>query len=507
MNSRLSVHWTVTPIAILTAVAATYAAQMLSSAPLGEGVPLEFGEGAALLALSAAAFLIALTVRDAGCRHALAWNGIGIAFAAVFAGTLAGFGHIWPGRLAADDIPTLLAWAITGFALRYALGHPRLSPAARNFLLTGFALQSLAFLGDLGKGTLFNFPHALESFTLTAEDFCNLAGLAAYLAGLLLMSLPLLGGPFATAENAAQAGVKAYNSLMTGPGRYVAMLFEDVRYAFWRVRNPDAAFSSYYTDVMCAALDRGRGHVHLGRRQWVKSVLTSSKGKEWTTDDFAERGREIYERVAGYMTMPARTVVEYGCGSLRIGQHFIRSLDAGHFWGLDVTDRFYNDGLALMGEETVADKRPNVAVIDDAALAAARAARPDLVYSIAVLRFVPPVELEIFWRRLLSLMAAHTLVVVEFQMAPSDMRILGKDWAYSEARIRAAIERVLPGTAVRIEVLPREGKPATAWKRAVAIISAQGCDQSAQAALSPSNTASSAVRAARQSPIATTSPS
>jgi len=507
MNSRLRVHWTVTPIAILTAVTGIFAAQMLSSAPFTEGIPLEFGEGAALLALSAASFLMALTAQDPGYRHALAWNGIGVAFAALFAGTFAGFGHIWPDRLAADDIPTLLAWAITGFALRYALGHPRLLPAARNFLLTGFALQSLAFLGDLGNGTLFHFPHAFESFTLSAGDFCNLAGLGVYLCGLLLMSLPLLGGPFAAAENAAEAGIKAYNRLMAGPGRYVAIGIEDVRYALWRLRNPKAEFSSYYADVMCAALDRGRGHVHLGRRQWVKSVLTSSKGKEWTADDFAGRGREIYERLTGYTTIPPRTVVEYGCGSLRVGQHFIRTLDAGHFWGLDVTDRFYNDGLALLGAETVADKQPHVAVIDDEALAAARAARPDLVYSIAVLRFVPPVELEIFWRRLLSLMAAHTLAVVEFQMAPSEMRILGKDWAYSEADIRAVVETVLPGAAVRIELLPREGKPDTAWKRAAAIISAEGCDQITQAALSPSNTASSAVRAARQSPIATTSPS
>lgn len=471
MNSRPGVHWSVTPVAVLTAVTGIFAAQMLSSSPFGEGRPLEFGEGAAMLALSAASFLMALTMQEGrGYRHTLVWNGIGIAFAALFAGTLVGFERIWPGRLAADDIPTLLTWAITGFALRYALGHPRLLPAARHFLLTGFALQSLAFLADLGSGTLFHFPRALQSFSLSADDFCDLAGLGAYLSGLLLMSLPLLGGPFAAAENAAEAGIKAYNRLMTGPGRYVAIVVEDVRYALWRLRNPDAEFSSYYTAVMCSALDRGRGHVHLGRRQWVKSVLSSSKGKEWTPDDFAERGREIYQRLAGYMTTPPRTVVDYGCGSLRVGQHFIRRLDSGHFWGLDVTDRFYNDGLALLEAGTVADKKPHVAVIDDEALAAARAARPDLVYSIAVLRFVPPNELETYWYRLLSLMAVRTVTVVEFQMAPSDMRVLGKDWAYSEAHIREVIATVLPGASVRIEVLPREGKPDTAWKRAAAII-------------------------------------
>ena len=470
MNSPLRVPLMVTPIAILAAVCGLFVLEMLSPAGFGEGLPVEFGEGAALLALSAASFLMALTVSEPGCRHALVWNGIGIAFAALFAGTLVGFGRIWPGLPAADDIPTLTTWAITGFALRYALGHPRLSPVARHFLVTGFALQSLAFVADLGSGSLFHFPHALQSFSLSADDFCDLAGLGAYLSGLLLMALPLLGGPFAAADSAAEVGVKAYNRLMAGPGRYVAMAIEDARYAVWRLRHPHAEFSSYYAAVMCAALDRGRGHVHLGRRQWVKSVLTSSKGKDWTTDDFAGRGRDIYERLSSHISSAASTVVDYGCGSLRVGQHFIRGLDTGRYWGLDVTDRFYNDGLALLGGPTVEEKQPHTAVIDDAALAAARAAGPDLVYSIAVLRFVPPNELSTYWCRLLSLMAAHTVAVVEFQMAPRDMRILGKDWAYSEARIRAAIASVLPGADIRIEELPREGKPSTAWKRAAAII-------------------------------------
>ena len=470
MNSRLRVPLMATPVAILAAVCGLFVLELLSPATFGEGLPVEFGEEAVLLALSAASFLMALTVQEPGYRHALAWNGIGIAFAALFVGTIVGFGRIWPGLPAADDIPTLLTWAITGFALRYALTHPRLSPVARRFLLTGFALQSLAFVADLGSGSLFHFPHALRSISLSADDFCDLAGLGAYLSGLLLMSLPLLGGPFATADSAAQAGVEAYNRLMAGPGRYVAIAVEDVRYALWRLRNPHAEFSSYYAAVMCAALDRGRGHVHLGRRQWVKSVLTSSKGKEWTEDDFAARGREIYERLSRYAAIPPCTVVDYGCGSLRVGQHFIRSIAPGHYWGLDVTDRFYNDGLELLGAQTVAEKQPHVAVIDDAALAEARAARPDLVYSIAVLRFVPPGELKSYWCRLLSLMAAHTVAVVEFQMAPSDMRILGKDWAYSEARIRAVIASVLPSSSVRIEELPREGKPSTSWKRVAAII-------------------------------------
>jgi hypothetical protein len=40
--------------------------------------------------------------------------------------------------------------------------------------------------------------------------------------------------------------------------------------------------------------------------------------------------------------------VDFGCGSLRLGQHAIRYLDRSNYWGVDLTDSFIRAGIDLL---------------------------------------------------------------------------------------------------------------------------------------------------------------
>ncbi len=55
---------------------------------------------------------------------------------------------------------------------------------------------------------------------------------------------------------------------------------------------------------------------------------------------------------------PQDRVIDYGCGTLRLGGHFMRYLDRGGYFGLDVAQDLITMGRELVGEDVIADRAP-----------------------------------------------------------------------------------------------------------------------------------------------------
>ena len=364
MANSLQRQWTVTPLTVMAAVCGICVMEVFASGTFDQGKSVALGEAVAYLVLAGASILAALMALQAGFRQVLTWLLLVAAFAGLFTGAMVGFARLWPHFAANHDIALLISWAITSLALVPALRHSSSTPISRALLLAGFGLQSLGLVLDLGT----------RGWLQTA-DVCGMAGLVAYLSGLVLVSLPATGGDMNSGQQsvAVSAGEAVSDWLNSGPVRHISIAVEEIKCRWWRMRHPDADYAKYYADRIVARLDRGKGHPSLGRQLWKKSVFEKPEG-EWSEDAFARRGLEQFEKVKSLGITPASTVLDYGCGSLRIGQHFIRCLNPGRFWGLDVTDRFYNDGLALLEDGLAAEKQPHLHVIDDDTLAAARSA-------------------------------------------------------------------------------------------------------------------------------------
>lgn len=97
---------------------------------------------------------------------------------------------------------------------------------------------------------------------------------------------------------------------------------------------------------------------------------------------------------------PSQKVVEYGCGALRIGAHFIRRLAPGCFFGLDVISGFYEFGATAIGREIMDEKAPRLHVIDEQGLGLAEAFAADIVFSNVVCVHVHPSETAEYFRNL-----------------------------------------------------------------------------------------------------------
>ena len=428
---------------VFAASALAIASQFLINATMSENGPVEYADGVLNAIIALTLTTIAILAPRRGGLATKVWIFLSLAAWMWLAADVSGFDDWAEAFLVPDDTGTLLVWALTATAILPVLDDRRLPAASRALLGGGLLLQSLAFAADMGDGSVFHLPGLSHMAPEAFFDSIETLSLAAYVAGTLLIAIPLIAAP-----SDGNTSLR-WDLLVSQPGRLLAIAHEDVSWRIWHFSHAGQAFSDYYADNITRKLDRGKAHRTLGRQKWSKEMPNGGSGGR--EDKFGGEGLQHFRTIMDLGVTTGSTVVDYGCGSLRIGQHFIRHLDAGHYWGLDVTDRFFRDGLALIDAGTVAVKTPHLQVIGDATLALARKAKPDIIFSIAVMKHVPEAELDTYWKNILGLMASHTVVFVRCDVADRYLRTAAKNWAHTEEAIRAAIARHAPDRRVTFE--------------------------------------------------------
>lgn len=173
-----------------------------------------------------------------------------------------------------------------------------------------------------------------------------------------------------------------------------------------------------YYDALAEKLKQGTRHSSLGAN--LRGV-----------DDWWSAGKSKFEKLLrGFAIGRDDRVVEYGCGSLRVGAHFIRHLDRGRYFGLDVSQGLVDIGRELLGEALLREKAPRLAAIDERSLAEAARFDAAFVFASAVAYCVQPDENDEFLRNLARL--AHRPGAVLFfdtKMAEPGFPYGGRCWA------------------------------------------------------------------------------
>jgi SAM-dependent methyltransferase len=189
----------------------------------------------------------------------------------------------------------------------------------------------------------------------------------------------------------------------------------------YKRQHPDANYSTFYTTRTAIGLRKGKEHNSLGANIVTKGV-----------SDFWETGAKQAQRlIALGKVSPASRVVEYGCGSLRIAGHFLKLLEPGNFFGLDVISDFYELGIANVGADLIAASKPRLAVISRDTVAEAAAFRADFVFAHSVVIHVHPDIIEEFFDNLRTI-ACRPGTILTFNVMISDepVRYNNLGWAW-----------------------------------------------------------------------------
>lgn len=199
-------------------------------------------------------------------------------------------------------------------------------------------------------------------------------------------------------------------------------------YFAWRIAHPKAPFREFYVRQVESRLDSGEVHVTLGARSALSPRFLAS-------------GRAQLDLLVREGLRPDERVVEFGCGSLRVGRHLIAYLDPEGYAGFDLVDRFWREGLVTVDADLLAEKRPRFALIEPAALEREAQRPPDVVVSIGVVIHVPPEELDEYFGSLARLFGPTTRGYVGFLTAAGERRISHLTWTHAEERLVAACAR------------------------------------------------------------------
>lgn len=231
------------------------------------------------------------------------------------------------------------------------------------------------------------------------------------------------------------------------PVRLLSILLGDIGYAWWRRHHWDGRFSSYYVHAITTKLEKERAQRTRGKMRHTPANFLAG-GKFLTLPQTHPHGRFAFKKIVELGLQPHHVCVDFGCGRLRVGKYLIGYLQRNRYWGLDVTDRFFQIGFEHLEDGINQLKNPHFGTIEEPLLKQVAHLKPDFLICVSVIMHVPPHELDSFFDKLLRLMSTQTRLLLFFDESPSDIRTESKSWAYSAASLTAHILRRQPHAQV-----------------------------------------------------------
>jgi hypothetical protein len=238
----------------------------------------------------------------------------------------------------------------------------------------------------------------------------------------------ILNGPVRKKYRQLSLRHSIFNFFNTGAGHKVSAFAIDLHFKFWKLWHPGAKFSDYYAGSIAASLKRGGTHKTLGNKKFLSGSYISGPA-ELDVASHQKHGKNHFETAIKHGLLPKHTCIDYGCGSLRVGQHLINYLEPRNYLGLDIISDFYEAGKTLLPSQLMERKQPEFQTIDQTPVVARRA-DADFIVSFAVLKHVPPSELDAYFRGIIALMASRTKVLIDFNESKRTARAGAKIWNY-----------------------------------------------------------------------------
>lgn len=205
--------------------------------------------------------------------------------------------------------------------------------------------------------------------------------------------------------------------------RSLARRFRKTSKRLSRLTGRRAKGATYIERVM-DRLDAGKVHASLGPNLKSGSAYRARR----TLDRLVERGLQ-----------PEHVVVDFGCGTLRIGAPLIDYLGPDRYVGLDLDQRLLDLGLRMLPARLAEEKRPTLRVISPESLAEVAAKKPDWIFSGGVMQHVPPEELGTYFGNISAVATSTTRIEIRVsKMKEVPARLSVNTWSHAMPQIEDA---------------------------------------------------------------------
>jgi SAM-dependent methyltransferase len=197
----------------------------------------------------------------------------------------------------------------------------------------------------------------------------------------------------------------------------------------WKAQNQSGTFKQWYVYSVLDAVagNKKKPHATLGPNLKPGSL---------------ERAADVAKLVIEFGVGKSDTVVDYGCGTLRIGRFLIEYLDPHKFIGLDIDQRIVDQGVALLPAALVEEKQPTVDVISEESIARIAARHPRWIYATGVLHHVPPEDLSEFFGSIFRLSNAETTSLIWTRFGEETFQSSAKSWFHSNEDLLAITDAI-----------------------------------------------------------------
>jgi SAM-dependent methyltransferase len=212
----------------------------------------------------------------------------------------------------------------------------------------------------------------------------------------------------------------------------------DALFERWRERNPSGTFSQFSTRRIAQSIRAGKPHTTLGPKLVDEADWWTHGGPVFET---VRRKTKV---VTGRWSSSLK-ICDYGCGSLRVGVHFIKHQDAGCFVGLDVTEDFIAHGKQFLKNE-IEEKKPILGIISEK-IDAAVGLGIDVLFSHNVASHVHPDEIDAYFGNIKRIVhKPGSMAIIQVLCSETPQRFQRSGWAWPLNFYHSAL---LPLRAVR----------------------------------------------------------
>ncbi len=136
---------------------------------------------------------------------------------------------------------------------------------------------------------------------------------------------------------------------------------------------------------------KSRDHVSYYRAVMKLDAARSDKGAvgSHTHESWLKIGQMQFDYLVAHGLKPGMRMLEIGCGNLRAGRLFIDYLDAGDYYGIDISPDILLAAQRALAEAGLQDKLPHLTLVQDLKLAFLPAGYFDVVHAHSVFSHSP----------------------------------------------------------------------------------------------------------------------